>query len=140
MQNDAISMFKQAALSLQKEEAYLNYVKAKKENDTDETLQQLIGDFNIARISLNEELTKSSDKKDEEKIRELNKHVSDLYANIMTSESMNAYNTAKKELDDMINYIYAIVNTATNGDDPNSVTGAPQEGCAGSCSSCSGCG
>ncbi len=140
MQNDSIAMFKQAALKLQREEVYTKYLNAKNKNDNDENLQKLIADFNKVRVSLNEELTKSSDEKDDDKIKELNKHVSELYSGIMTSDSMTEYNTAKQALDEHINYIYAIVNTATEGGNPEGVTGAPQGGCAGSCSSCSGCG
>ncbi len=139
MAQDAITMFKQAAIQLQKEQMYLSFIQKRDANDNDETLQELIGEFNLVRIDLNSELTKSGDK-DQDKITELNKKVSDIYAQIMANESMLNYNEAKKEMEQTVNYVNAIVNTAVNGGDPNSVTGAPDEGCAGSCSSCSGCG
>ena len=71
MAKDAITMFKEAAAQLQREEAYLALEGTRKKNDEDEALQQLIGDFNLARIDLNSELSKSADK-DQDKVNELN--------------------------------------------------------------------
>ncbi|MEF9970469.1 MAG: YlbF family regulator [Ruthenibacterium sp.] len=134
---DAITMFKQAAAQLQKEEAYVALDGTRKLNDNDEALQALIGDFNLARIDLNTELSKNEDK-DQDKIAQLNTKVNQLYNDIMTNESMASYNEAKEELEGVVNYINAIINTAVNGGDPMSVE-APTQGCSGSCSSCSGC-
>lgn len=47
MAKDAITMFKEAAAQLQREEAYLALEGTRKKNDEDEALQQLIGDFNL---------------------------------------------------------------------------------------------
>ena len=53
MAKDAITMFKEAAAQLQKEIEYVALDSARKMNDEDEALQELIGDFNLARIDLN---------------------------------------------------------------------------------------
>ena len=127
MAKDAITMFKEAAAQLQREEAYLALEGTRKKNDEDEALQQLIGDFNLARIDLNSELSKSADK-DQDKVNELNVKVNQLYNDIMANESMAAYN-----------YVNAIINTAVNGGDPLTVEEPQQGGCSGSCASCSGC-
>ncbi|MEG2595984.1 MAG: YlbF family regulator [Ruthenibacterium sp.] len=137
MAMDAITMFKQAAVQMQKEEAYVALNGTRERNDNDEALQTMIGDFNLARMDLNSELSKSEDK-DQDKITELNTKVNALYNDIMTNESMAAYNEAKEELEGVVNYINAIINTAVNGGDPMSVE-APSASCSGSCSSCSGC-
>ncbi len=137
MAMDAIAMFKEAAKQLQKEEAYLAMEGTRKKNDEDEALQTLIGDFNLARMDLNAELSKSADK-DQEKIAALNTKVNQMYNDIMSNESMAAYNEAKTELESVMNYVNAIINTAVNGGDPMTVE-EPTQGCSGSCSSCSGC-
>ena len=126
MAKDAITMFKEAAAQLQREEAYLALEGTRKKNDEDEALQQLIGDFNLARIDLNSELSKSADK-DQDKVNELNVKVNQLY------------NEAKAELESVMNYVNAIINTAVNGGDPMTVEEPQQGGCSGSCASCSGC-
>ncbi len=138
MAKDAITMFKEAAAQLQKEEAFLALAHAMEQNDSDEALQQMIGDFNLARIDLNSELSKSAEEKDGEKVAALNTKVNELYNQIMANESMAAYNEAKTEIEKAISYINAIVNTAVNGGDPMTVE-EPAGGCSGSCSSCSGC-
>ena len=122
---------------MQREEAYQALMGTLKRNDEDEALQSLIGDFNLARIDLNAELSKSEDK-DQEKIAALNTKVGQLYNDIMANESMIAYNEAKAEVEQMVEYINAIINTAVNGGDPMTVE-QPQAGCSGSCSSCAGC-
>lgn len=137
MAKDAITMFKEAAVQLQKEAEYLALMGTLERNDADEQLQKLIGDFNLARIDLNSELSKSADK-DQAKVDQLNAKVTELYDVIMNNESMQAYNEAKNEMEQVINYINAIVNTAVNGGDPMTVE-EPTAGCSGSCSSCSGC-
>ena len=137
MAKDAIKMFKEAAAQMQREETFVAMMGTLKKNDEDEVLQSLIGDFNLARIDLNAELSKSEDK-DPEKINELNTRVGQLYNDIMANESMIAYNEAKAEMEQLVEYVNAIINTAVNGGDPMTVE-QPQAGCSGSCASCAGC-
>lgn len=137
MAADAITMFKEAAVQLQQEEAYAALAAALKKNDEDETLQALIGDFNLARIDLNSELSKSAEK-DQARVDELNVRVNQLYSDIMSNECMVNYNEAKAEMEKNLNYINAIISTAVNGGDPMSVE-EPSASCTGSCSTCGGC-
>ena len=137
MAKDAIMMFKEAAAQLQKEMEYVALMETQKRNDEDEALQDLIGDFNLARIDLNSELSKTEGK-DQEKINALNEKVTKLYGDIMQNESMQAYNEAKTDFEAVIEYINAIIGTAVNGGDPMTVE-KPVGGCTGSCASCGGC-
>ena len=138
MAKSAIDLFKEAAAQLQREEEYLALMGTLKKNDEDEALQTLIGDFNLARIDLNSELSKSSEEKNQERVASLNTKVTELYNAIMENESMKAYNEAKQEMESVINWVNSIINTAVNGGDPMTVE-EPQAGCSGSCASCSGC-
>lgn len=138
MAKDAITMFKEAAVQLQKEEIYLALDHTRKANDEDEALQEIIGEFNLSRIDLNSELSKG-DEKSTEKVAELNKKVNELYSQIMENENMAAYNEAKQELEAAAAYINAILSAAVNGEDPMLVQEPQAGGCSGSCSSCSGC-
>ena len=49
---DAITLFKQAAAQMQKEEAYLYYAHARQQNDEDAALQDAIGEFNLVKMEL----------------------------------------------------------------------------------------
>ena len=137
MSKDAITRFKEAAVQLQKEAEYLALTGTKEKNDADEALQQMIGDFNLARIDLNSELSKAEDK-NQDRIAELNTKVNNLYNDIMANESMISYNESRTEMESVVNYINAIVNTAVNGGDPMTVE-EPSSSCTGSCGSCGGC-
>ena len=133
---DCIDLFKTAAVAMQTDPRYLELDAARRENDMDEELQNLIGEFNLARLDLNNEASKMES--DAARIEELNKRVNDLYSQIMASEGMVRYNTAKAECEAMVSYIDAIINTAMNGGDPMTVK-QPEGGCTGSCSTCGGC-
>ena len=106
---DCIDLFKRAAMALQTDPRYLALDQARKAND-----------------------------KGDERIAELNTKVNDLYGKIMADEGMTAYNEAKRDCENLVNYIDAIINTAMNGGDPMTVQ-EPSESCTGSCSTCGGC-
>ena len=112
---DCIDLFKRAAVALQTDSRYLVLDQTRKANDKDEELQNLIGEFNLARMDLNS-----------------------LYGQIMGNEGMVAYNEAKRDCENLVNYIDAIINTAMNGGDPMTVQ-EPSASCTGSCSTCGGC-
>ncbi len=133
---DCIEMFKKAAAVLQTDPRYLELDAARRENDADQELQALIGEFNLARLDMNNAV--SNTERDEARINALNKKVNDLYSQIMASEGMVRYNAAKAECEALVSHIDAIINTAMNGGDPMTVK-APEGGCTGSCASCGGC-
>ena len=116
---DVIDLFKKAAAALQTDERYLALAAARKANDEDEALQDMIGEFNLARIDLNNEVSKQE--KDAGRITELNEKIQRIYGEIMSNESMQAYNDAKNEMDRLMQYINAILLTAANGGDPMTV-------------------
>ena len=132
---DIIDQVRALALELQKDERYLVLENARRMNDADEELQQQIGEFNLARIDLNNEVSKQE--KDANRITELNEKIRKIYGEIMDNESMQAYNDAKNEMDHLMEYINAILVTAVNGGDPMTVE--EPSSCGGDCSGCSGC-
>jgi len=132
---DFIDQVKALALELQKDQRYLVLDNARKMNDADEELQQQIGEFNLARIDLNNEVSKED--KNADRIAELNERIQTIYGEIMNNESMVAYNEAKTEVDQLMQYVNAILVTAVNGGDPMTVE--EPSSCGGDCSGCSGC-
>ena len=70
---DIIDQVRALALELQKDERYLVLENARRMNDADEELQQQIGEFNLARIDLNNEVSKQE--KNAERITELNEKI-----------------------------------------------------------------
>ena len=52
---DCIDLFKRAAVALQTDNRYLVLDQARKANDKDEELQNLIGEFNLARMDADDD-------------------------------------------------------------------------------------
>lgn len=121
---------------IQKDERFIAYAKAKIENDSNEDLQEAIGNFNTIRMNLDMEMSKETP--DEEKIQELNERLRVTYSAIMSTGAMLNYNNAKANLDAMLNDINSIIMQCVEGAEPS--TCEPEtHSCSGSCSSCSGC-
>ncbi len=122
-------------VEIQKDERFIRFIKAKLANDNDETLQSGIGEFNTIRMNLDREM--NNETQDEDKIRELNEKLREIYTAVMSSKTMLEYNTAKADVDAMLNDINSIIMQCVEGEDP--MTAEPQTACTGSCASCSGC-
>ncbi|MBO5020267.1 MAG: YlbF family regulator [Clostridia bacterium] len=121
---------------VQKDERFLEFAKAKLAVDNDEALQKNIGEFNIIRMNLEQEMAKED--RDEEKIKEINENLRNIYTSVMSSDAMLKFNTAKAALDAILNDINSMIVQCVEGADPQTVEpDAPS--CSGSCSSCGGC-
>lgn len=123
--------------AIQADEKYLTYLKAKEANDRDNELQAMIGEFNMLRVQLNQEMSKSD--KDNNKITELNEKIKSLYGKIMANKSMMDYNNAKDAMDELLNQINTIITFSANGEDPETCPATVEHSCSGSCSTCGGC-
>lgn len=130
-----IEMTRELGKMIQADERYLNYQKAKENNDNDSELQELIGNFNLKRIQLNTEMSKED--KDDEKIKQLDGDIKEIYHKVMSNENMVAFNEAKTAMDRMLDQINNIITFSANGEDPE--TCAAESSCSGSCASCGGC-
>ncbi len=124
-------------VALQENEAYKKFDEVSKENDNNTELQNKIGEFNMLRMQLNQEM--QNPEKDAEKMTSLDTTIKELYDDIMGMPSMVAFNEAKEELDGILSSVNYIITAAANGEDPMTCPEHAPEGCGGSCSSCSGC-
>ena len=123
------------------QEKSVNFFRKKMESeriasDADKELQDLIGEFNLKRIAINEEGMKKD--RDQEKIQNFNNEMREIYGKIMQNQHMIAYNEAKSELDKIVGRVAAIITNSANGEDPE--TTDVHQGCSGDCSGCSSCG
>ena len=134
---DIITMARELGVEIQKSTDYLAHRAATTAADGDEALQALIGEFNLKKLALSQEVQK--DEKDQDKIATLNNEVKDIYTNIMTNENMTTYNDTKAVMDKTLNFLQQIIVYAANGEDPLTVQDETESACSGSCSSCSGC-
>ncbi|MEG1718702.1 MAG: YlbF family regulator [Clostridia bacterium] len=127
---ELLELANQLGEAITKEEKFINYQDLKNKQMADETLQQLIAEFNLRRLNF----TKESEKQDADKelVEKLHASVDEIYAQIMENETMKALDNAANEFEALINSVFTTINFH--------ITGEEEHGCSSSdCSSCSGC-
>lgn len=134
---DIIEKARELGKLIQQEESYIALQKAQADADADMELQNLIGDFNMKRMSINNEASKKD--KDSDKLALLNSQMREDYSKIMSNKNMIAYNEAKDAFDMVANRVLAIVQQSAEGADPETADYSTSS-CSGSCSTCAGCG
>lgn len=134
---DIIEKARELGKLIQQEESYIALQKAQADADADMELQNLIGDFNMKRMSINNEASKKD--KDSGKLALLNSQMREDYSKIMSNKNMIAYNEAKDAFDMVANRVLAIVQQSAEGADPETADYSTSS-CSGSCSTCGGCG
>ena len=132
-----LELTKDLAHEIQMDERFVRVQLAQQAADADEVLQTLIGDFNLKRMALATETAKDDDKKDADKMKQLDEELRALYAEVMANENMKAFNAAKAGMDEMMNGVSRILTLAAQGVDPDSAD--MEASCSGNCSSCGGC-
>lgn len=132
---DVIKAARELGKAIQSDDRYKRMSVAQRNNDADKELQDMIGSFNMKRAQLNAEVQKSD--KDTEKIKEMDAEIKAAYANIFENENMIEYTNSKREMEEMINHINAIVSGSTSGQDPDEID--PFASCGGDCGGCAGC-
>lgn len=133
---DMIQLARELGKAIQQDERYLRLQKAKQASDNDQKLQELIGEFNLKRMAINNEASKSE--RSEEKLQQLNTELRHTYAEIMKNDNMTAYNEAREALDAVMKRVNAIIALSAEGEDPETAD-LDESSCGGSCSSCAGC-
>ncbi len=133
---DVIEAVRELGRAMQADERYLKMQLARQQSDEDEALQQLIGEFNLKRMAINNEAQK--DDRNEETIKRLNEEFRAVYAQIMENEHMQKYNDAKVEFDALLQRVTGIIGLCADGEDPNTCD-YDASSCGGDCSSCAGC-
>lgn len=133
---DIIEITRELGRALQSEPAYVNMRLASQQSDEDEALQQLIGEFNLKRMAINNEAQKED--RSEDTLQRLNTELREVYAQIMQNEHMIAYNNAKGEFDALLQRITGIIGLCADGENPDTCD-YDAASCGGDCSSCGGC-
>lgn len=124
------------AKKIQQTEQYLNLQKAKKNNDSDENLQNLINEFNMVKLKFEHSLEKS------EENRENSEKLNSLYDKIMQNENMIFFNKVSDEMNKLMNDVNKILISAVNGnnfENFNKFDFEKNSDCEGNCENCLGC-
>ena len=135
---DVIAKARELGALLQQDERYVKLMEAQKANEEDTALNELIARIQLVQMSFQHEATKED--KNEQKLEAYDKEFGEIYTQIMANPNMQAYEAARKDIDDLMQYINAIFALCLQGEDP--ATCAPPKHdheCGGECSSCGGC-
>lgn len=130
-----VDLAREIGRELQKDKDYLSFKGLEKACDEDKELQDLIGEFNLKRMSLNDEASKAD--RDEDKIARLNNELRICYGKVMENENMAAYNKAKTSFENKVQQAIGIITQCAEGADPDTAEGVHSCDC--DCSSCGGC-
>ncbi|MGN0595529.1 MAG: YlbF family regulator [Hominimerdicola sp.] len=134
---NVIEMTRELGKAIQEDERYKRYHAACEANDKDTEIQNKIGEFNMKRMQLGQEMQKTD--KDAEKMTALDNDVKALYDEIMAMPKMVEFNAAKDELDKLLGSVNYIISMSANGEDPMTCPEEQPHSCSGSCGSCGGC-
>lgn len=132
---DIIELARELGKAIQQEQAFINMRVACQQSDEDEELQNMIGEFNLKRMAINNEVQKED--RSEETLKKYNDELRAIYAEIMQNPHMAVYNEAKNELDALVQRVTNIITMSADGEDPDSCD-CDSCGCTGSCASCGG--
>ena len=127
---DILEMAKQLGKAIEESKEFENLRKAEDIQANDEKAQQLIGEYNLARMNIMQKAQgENLTQEDYDKIRT---ELADEFDKLMCYDVIKNFIEAKESFDSMYEQVRNIIDFYANGEKQ---TG----GCSGSCSSCSGC-
>lgn len=129
---DVLEKARELAQAIAEDERCKRLQAAKIANDSDKELQDIIGEFNLKKLQLNNEFNKPAEQQSKEKMTRLNNELKELYAKAMANKSMAEYTKAKADMDELLTHINNIIQMSVTGE-------VSEGGCTGNCASCAGC-
>ena len=133
-----IELTRQLGAAIQEDARYKEYEAARKANEADDALNELIGKINLIQLNYQNEASKGEEA-DAEKMEAYAKEFEEAYREIMLNGNMVKFEAAKTAVDDMMNEIMGILACCIDGQDPATCTPPQEHHCGGSCDSCGGC-
>ncbi len=126
---DIIEKAKELGELLKDSEQVKAFALARTQYDEDKQMQELLGQFNIHKMSM--AALSKQENPDEERINMHEEKLKEVYDKIMESEVMTNYQVKSQAVDQLLTEINNILNFYVSGETP--------QGCTGSCSTCGGC-
>lgn len=133
-----IELTRKLGAAIQEDERYKVFDAAKKANDEDKELNELIGQINLIQMSYQNEAAKG-EQADAKKMEEFGAEFEKLYREVMLNGNMVKFEAAKTAIDDMMNEIMGILALCIDGQDPETCEPEKEHHCGGECSTCGGC-
>ena len=129
---------RQLGAAIQQDKVYLDYENARKANEADDELNELMSKIRLIQMSYQHEA--SAEVPDESKLEGYNQEFQGIYSQIMQNKNMQAFDEARQAVDELMNRITGILALCVNGEDPQTCEPETHDHeCGGECSSCGGC-
>ena len=119
--------------AIQQDERYLAMQKAIEANEKDTALNELMSKIQLIQVSYQHEASK--EEPDEGKMKAYDEEFLGVYTEIMMNPNMQAYEKARQDIDELMNYLTGILAMCVNGDDPDTCDPKAHQ-CGGDCSGC----
>lgn len=135
---DIVKMTRELGAAIQQDERYLSFQKAVAANEADKGLNDIMAKIQLIHSSYQQEA--ASEQPNEQKLKAYDEEFTNYYSQAMANENMQNYEAARKEIDDMMQYITGILALCIRGEDPQTCEPEQHEhDCGGECGECSGC-
>ncbi len=131
---EIIKLTRELGKAIQADERYAKFVAARETNEKDDELNELIGKMQLIHMSYQHEASKED--ANEQKLTAYEEEFMELREKIMNNQNMINYEKARMDIDEMMNYIVAILTECIKGEDPETCEPPQEHSCSGNCSSC----
>lgn len=132
---DLEKLTRELGKAIQQDERYLRFEQARIANEQDTALNELMGRIQLIQMSYQHEASK--DEPNEGKMKAYDEEFRGVYGEIMQNKNMQNYEAARRDIDDMMNYLTGILALCVNGEDPDTCDPTAHS-CGGECSECGG--
>ena len=133
------SLARELGKAIQQDERYLNFEKAREENEKDDKLNELLGQVQLIHMNFGREMQKG-DEADQEKLDSMENEFTKAIEIVRNHPKMIQYEDARNGLDSLMKFVTGILSMCACGEDPDTCDpNAQDSSCAGDCSSCGGC-
>ena len=126
--NEIIELAKKMGQMLKDSEEFKKYEEVKSRYETDSELQMQIGEFNLRKMAVMNEMEKED--KDNEKFERLQNEMREAYKVAMSNPLMGEFMKTKETFESLVNNVYSIINLQITGE-----TGSCDKS---NCASCGG--
>ena len=133
---DVIELTRQLGAAIQESEEYKAFKVAQEASENDAEVADKMAKIEEIRAAYQTAAMEAEP--DEKFLARLDKDFQDVYASLMVSDTMAAYEEAREALDGKMNYIMQILYLCVNGEDPATCEPQEEHECGGDCCSCGG--
>ncbi len=128
---DLIGMAHALGSAIQNSEEFRNYEELRAKQDMDSELQMYVGEYNLKRMALMNEMQKEEDQQDEATVRRLREEMNAAYVTVSENPLMKDFLSAKETAEKMVSDVYAVLNFYITGEESGGCDGTHCEGCHG---------